>query len=113
MQHPKQVFICGRNISVVVENNLPYMGSYTSDERKISLSDKLHKDKHPEEIKDTLLHECLEALFGLINCKYNATGKTLYIIDHDTLQTLVVPELLSIIKQIDFGKYKQKVKGTK
>lgn len=104
MKIPARFFICGKWWNIHIDKKISAAG-ITYDDQTIAIN----PDKCPSEADkaDTLLHEILEALFYETGVAYDQSyGKEqLYSFTHDKFQNQLVPEILSIIKQINFGRF--------
>jgi len=107
----KQIFICGKWWTINIDNKLEEVG-VTYDNNTISINASMCSCKQSWE--DTLLHELLEAVLMASGASYDQSyGKEyLYCFDHDKFRNQIVPEILSIIKQLNFGGWKYGNKKT-
>ena len=110
---PGQIFMNGKNVKFTVDNDMKDLGKGEEWKELITINLKGHEDKSITALQDTVLHEAVETLCDMINCRYVATGQSLIIIDHDKFQHSFIPNLLSIIKQLDFGSYEKPAKKKK
>ena len=100
MKIPKKIYVCGRTVNISYSDQISDMALFNANDRTIIINPEKHQGKHSEELRDTILHECLEAILIYSNLKYTNTGQELYQFDHSTLQHIIIPELLSIINQL-------------